>query len=162
MSYHVQIAPIAEIWLLFGMFVRTRKIKGRSYRYLEYRWREGWRVRSKSVCLGAGSGMSGGDGQDVGFLRRQLGRRYGIDWDLALEQFNAKCEREAQDRQAQLDRLHVEYGLKLGPERPSPVDRPMAEASSPVSSSALSDGMVTAADAKESPSDDGGASEGSV
>jgi hypothetical protein len=36
-------------------FVRTRTIKNQKYRYLETRWREGGKVRSKSVYLGAGA-----------------------------------------------------------------------------------------------------------
>lgn len=35
------------------MFERIRTIKGRRYRYLEKRYREGGKVRSKSWCLGA-------------------------------------------------------------------------------------------------------------
>jgi len=34
-------------------FIRTRTIKNQKYRYLETRWREGGKVRSKSVYLGA-------------------------------------------------------------------------------------------------------------
>lgn len=40
-------------------FVRTRTINGKPYRYLEYRWREGDKVRSKSVYLGPGSSGGG-------------------------------------------------------------------------------------------------------
>jgi hypothetical protein len=32
-------------------FIRTRIVKGRSYRSLEFRWREGKRVRSKSIAI---------------------------------------------------------------------------------------------------------------
>jgi hypothetical protein len=41
------------------MFIRTRIIRGRRYRYAEYRWREGQHVRSKSVCLSAGDLLGG-------------------------------------------------------------------------------------------------------
>ncbi len=35
-----------------NMFTRVRTIKGRRYLYEEHRWREGGKVRSKSICLG--------------------------------------------------------------------------------------------------------------
>ena len=41
-------------------FIRTRTIKGNRYSYREYRWREGGRVRSKSVYLGVGSSSEPG------------------------------------------------------------------------------------------------------
>lgn len=40
-------------------FIRTRTIKGRQYRYLEQRWREGRKVKSKSIFLGAIGGALG-------------------------------------------------------------------------------------------------------
>jgi hypothetical protein len=48
-------------------FVRIRTIKGRSYRYLEERWREGGKIRSRSTYLGPAE-------MGVGPLSR------GIDW----------------------------------------------------------------------------------
>lgn len=38
------------------MFTRIRTIKGRRYRYLERRWREGGKVRSQSLSLGPADG----------------------------------------------------------------------------------------------------------
>ena len=40
-------------------FIRTRTIKGRQYCYLEQRWREGRKVKSKSIFLGAIGGALG-------------------------------------------------------------------------------------------------------
>jgi len=46
-------------------FIRVRTIKGKQYAYLEMRWREGKKVRSKSLYLGGG--------------------QKGIDWKATLD-----------------------------------------------------------------------------
>lgn len=46
-------------------FIRTRTIKGRQYRYLETRYREGGKVRSKSVYLGAGAVLVGSGSLEI-------------------------------------------------------------------------------------------------
>ncbi|MEJ0075261.1 MAG: hypothetical protein WDO17_07405 [Alphaproteobacteria bacterium] len=40
------------------MYVVIKSIKGRRYRYLQHSWREGKRVRTKSICLGPADGES--------------------------------------------------------------------------------------------------------
>ena len=53
-------------------FIRIRTIKGRQYRYLEERWREGKKVKSKSTFLGAVGAVAGFIGAN---LRGEPGER---------------------------------------------------------------------------------------
>ena len=53
-------------------FTRTRTIKGRQYLYREERWREGKKVKSKSIFLGAVGGVLGFIGAN---LRSETGER---------------------------------------------------------------------------------------
>jgi len=105
-------------------FTRIRTIKGKQYEYLEERWREGGKVRSRSVCLGSVTG------------------RPKIDWTATLrspglseetmqhylDQDRDRQARADQARSNALDSLHQQFGLKVGPESPAPVDAPMPTA----------------------------------
>jgi hypothetical protein len=100
-------------------FVRTRTIKGKQYLYEETRWREGGKVRSRSVSLGPVHSDAPG-----GWLRRQLGRSYGVDWDKIAKEEIARQDVEKGKLAAHIDRLHAEFGLTMGPATPVPIDKP--------------------------------------
>ena len=99
-------------------FVRTRTIKGKQYLYKETRWREGGKVRSRSVSLGP----VGSD--DGGWLRRQMGRSHGVDWDKIAKEEIARQDAEKEKLSALVDRLHTEFGLHMGPTTPVEVEKP--------------------------------------
>lgn len=99
-------------------FTRIRTINGKQYRYLEKRWREGGKVRSRSVSLGPVSGDA-----SMGFIRRQFGPTYGIDWDAIEAQEKARAGRESNRYAEHLSKLHEEYGLTLGPAVAVPVEK---------------------------------------
>jgi hypothetical protein len=102
--------------------VRTiRKKNGKSYqyRYLEYRWREGKKVRSKSVLIGAVKAVTA-------FIEANRTRRYGMpDDEVVMKQFSERAAREAQAKQIFANEMHGLYGMKLDPTMsPSPIDKP--------------------------------------
>ena len=99
-------------------FVRIRTIKGRQYRYREERWREGGKVRSRSTCLGPVEG-----GEEMGFIRRQFGKSYGVDWDAIARQQLDRMKAEDERRATFLADLHQAFGLKLGPAMPVPEEK---------------------------------------
>lgn len=102
-------------------FTRIRTIKGKQYEYLEERWREGGRVRSRSVSLGPVAGRPKID------LAATL-RSPGLSEETVQRYLDQDRDRQARDDQARsiaLDSLHQQFGLKVGPESPSPVDAPM-------------------------------------
>lgn len=99
-------------------FIRTRTIKGRQYRYLEIRWREGRKVKSKSTFLGA-------VGAVAGFIGTNL-RSEGKSWEITaadLAKDNETISRDEAARQAHMDNLHEKYGLTVGPLEPVPVEK---------------------------------------
>jgi len=96
--------------------VRNKSGKSYQYRYLEYRWREGKKVRSKSILIGALTAVAG-------FIEANRTRSYGLDWDEVERDALARQEREEAGRQASLNDLHAAYGLTVGPNNPTPVDR---------------------------------------
>jgi hypothetical protein len=98
-------------------FIRTREIKGKLYRYEETRWREGGKVRSRSVSLGPVS-------SDEGWLRRQMGRSHGVNWDKIAKEEIARQDAEKGKLSANIDRLHTEFGLNMGPASPVEVEKP--------------------------------------
>ncbi len=91
------------------MFIRIRTIKGRQYRYAEERWREGKRVRSRSTFLGAVNRRT-----KEGWLKSQLGHRYGNLTEDEQEQRNALFEKNAADRPEHPDKVLNRSGLKPG------------------------------------------------
>jgi hypothetical protein len=105
-------------------FVRIRTIKGRQYRYREERWREGGKVRSHSTCLGP----VGVDNDGVGWLRRQLGRSYGFDWDAIERQMTERMHAEdkthaAREARVHLDLLHIGLSVPASPAG-TPIEKP--------------------------------------
>ncbi len=108
-------------------FIRIRMIKGRQYRYREERWREGGKVRSRSICLGPV------DGEEGGFLRRLVGRSDGVDWDAIARQELERIKTEDAHHAALHARLYLDYGLKLGPSTPIPEEKvvPTVDLSAP-------------------------------
>lgn len=99
-------------------FVRTRKIKGKLYRYEETRWREGGKVRSRSVSLGPVGSDEGG------WLHRQMGHSHGVDWNKIAKEEIARQDAEQAKFDAHIGRLHAEFGLTMGPSTPVPIDKP--------------------------------------
>jgi hypothetical protein len=119
-------------------YVVVKTIKGRRYRYLQTSWREGKRVRTKSVCLGGIDGAGGRPRAPLGpssggdFKRPRLEQRA-----LAVAERHAKqieteqreqfgetaAERSQRERQDHLDNLHERFGLTVGPGQPMSQDR---------------------------------------
>ena len=105
-------------------FIRTRTINGRQYRYLEERYREGGKVRSKSKYLGRG----GNPPPSI----------FNVDWRATLfAEPGPKFDEEAMLRDvkaadakyaAMKERFTAETGLKVGPAAPTPVDKTTAPA----------------------------------
>ena len=98
-------------------FTRIRTINGKQYRYLEERWREGGKVRSRSISLGPADG---------GWLRRQMGQSFGVDWDAIAREELARMDAEDARHAALHAHQYLSYGLKLGPETPVEVEKPVA------------------------------------
>ena len=91
-------------------FVRIPKIKGRHYRYREERWRDGGKVRSRSICLGP----VGGDEPEGGFIRQLFRvRTHGFDWAAIEREELARQQREADAQKAFADKMHQLYGMNL-------------------------------------------------
>jgi hypothetical protein len=100
-------------------FIRIRTIKNKKYRYEEKRWREGGKVRSRSVCLGAV-----GSDEPVGWFRAQLGQAHGLDWD-AIEKQMLERQQAADAKQAAFTaRVYTEFGMKVGSGNPVEVSKP--------------------------------------
>jgi hypothetical protein len=124
-------------------FTRVRTINGHRYLYEEYRWREGGKVRSRSLCLGPIEGGGSAARQKrrtpksgglLAFLHAQ--RLSPEDRALAtaakealrVEQYQREHfgetaqERAVRERQEHLDKLYTAYGLKMGPANPVPIE----------------------------------------
>jgi hypothetical protein len=122
-------------------YIVIKIIKGRRYRYLQTSWREGRRVRTRSVCLGplAGPGRPGARkraaGGLAGFFKAQhlspeervwatVARQVAEAEKYQREKFGeTAAERAQRERQEHLQKLHDLYGLKLGPSNPTPLDK---------------------------------------
>lgn len=80
-------------------FERIRKIGNHEYRYLETRWREGGKVKSKSKYLGRVDGGQKKKNKVVAFLeanfRHEPGTRAMEEWE---EKSNAAVKRAAQEK----------------------------------------------------------------
>ena len=117
--------------------VQKKNGKSYQYRYLEYRWREGKKVRSKSILIGAMRAVAG-------FVEANRTRSYGMDWDKLERDQLARQDREEASKQASLNALHAEYGLTVGPNNPTPVDKAIpdsaADAKEPEASADEPDG----------------------
>lgn len=90
-----------------------KTVKGKKYRYRQTSFRQGGKVRTKSVYLGPVSAIATFIGDQI---RRQT---FGLDEDAANRQFNEREARDAADRQAKVDQLHASYGLRLPGEEPA-------------------------------------------
>lgn len=119
-------------------FVRIRTINGRKYRYEEARWREGGKVRSRSRSLGPIDGArisrrrrSWSIFDFIGLQRLSVEERIlasAMKEAERIEQYQREVfgetasERAVREWQEFLDKLHLAYGLKLGPTPPTPVE----------------------------------------
>jgi hypothetical protein len=147
------------------MYVVIKTIKGRRYRYLQTSFREGKRVRTKSICLGPvdGAAASGPARSETGgisaFLDAQrLSRedRMMASAERAAERIDkyqretfgeTAAERTERERQEHLSNLHAAYGLRTSDTKsPGPAQ--------------VAIGQPSTADAKESPSNDEGQEHG--
>ena len=92
------------------MFTRiiTRK-NGRQYLYVEERYREGGKVRSRSRCLGP---VDGGTPK-TGWLRAQFPRTHGLDWDAIEKQMMEKSKEAEAKAKAFAARMYLDYGMTL-------------------------------------------------
>jgi hypothetical protein len=98
--------------VLYGrlMYIIIKTVKGRQYRYLQWSWREGKKVRTKSRSLGSAGHALRVIGSIVESFRASP---YGVDEETVLKESNVHCERLARERQAHLAKLHAAYGLRL-------------------------------------------------
>jgi hypothetical protein len=91
-------------------YIRTKIINGRAYRYLQTSYRVGKKVKTKCRYLGRAGGERSGD------------------WFVPhiaedLDQGLVKAKEHKAEREAHLDKLHQEFGLKLGPSDPVPEEK---------------------------------------
>lgn len=128
----ILLAPVRPKYKNLMSYTVVKTIKGRRYRYLQTSWREGRRVRTKSVCLGPldGTGRTPsrkrGTGTLAEFLKAQQlapeDRAWAVAQRLAAEVDSYQrekfgetaAERAQRERQEHLGRLHDLYGLRLG------------------------------------------------
>jgi hypothetical protein len=105
-------------------FIRIRTIKGRQYRYLEERYREGKKVRSRSRCLGAiGAAISG----VVESFKSE--ETYNIEkW---LPELNAKMEAAKARQLAAEAGLTLKFGFRKGTDTPVPIEKVPAQTALP-------------------------------
>jgi hypothetical protein len=149
------------------MYVVIKTIKGRRYRYLQASFREGKRVRTRSICLGRVDGAvargpsQGETGGSSSFLDAQRLSREDrmmasaeraaakID-EYQREAFGeTAAERTERVRQEHLSNLHSAYGLRTS-DKMSPEPAQVAI------------GQSSAVDAKGSPSNDEGQEHGTT
>lgn len=111
-------------------FTRIRTIKGRDYRYLEERWREAGKVRSRSTCLGP----VGGTVRRKGVLRRigelitaNLQHEHIFDMEALALEAQEREQQKAAKIAAGLAELYERYGLTLGPRTPVPIEKPLRD-----------------------------------
>jgi hypothetical protein len=109
-------------------FTRIRTIKGRDYRYLEERWREGGKVCSRSTSLGP----VGGTVRRKGVLARmgefittnlQHEHVHVFDMDAFAREEQEREQQKAAAVAAGIADLHERYGLILGPRNPVPIEK---------------------------------------
>lgn len=115
------------------MFTRIRTIKGRRYRYLERRWREGGRVRSRSLCLGPVDGGA----QVAAPRRRRKGPLTALAELIAANSLSPEERgrvvdetallREAKAADAAREEMRADFeaatGMRLGPANPVPIEK---------------------------------------
>jgi hypothetical protein len=115
-------------------FILVRTRKNRRYLYRETRWREGRRVRSRSDYLGPLDSSAAGarpfdEAQDraMAVAEREAAKVDAYQRAMFGETGLEKSQREQREH---LDRLQDDYGLRIGPSNPVPVE-PSREVVSP-------------------------------
>ncbi len=140
-SMRILLAPVKPQYKNLMSYTVVKTIKGRRYRYLQTSWREGRRVRTKSVYLGPldGAGRTANRKRGTGRLAECIKAQQSAPEDRALavaqrlaaevdryqrEKFGeTAAERAQRERQEHLGRLHDLYGLRLGPANPMPGEK---------------------------------------
>jgi len=95
-------------------YIVTKTIKGRCYRYLQTSYRVGRKVQTRSIYLGIASSES----TTIHVPK--------LDEEKELQ----RQKDEAAAYQAMLERFTKEVGLRVGPDRPTPVEKTSRETSS--------------------------------
>jgi len=101
------------------MYIVIKTVKGRRYRYAQWSWREGKKVRTKSRSLGPIGGALRAIG---GLIEANRTRSFGYDEEAAVKHFNECYDRAEKARQAHLAQLHAAYGLRLPGPNPTPIE----------------------------------------
>jgi len=101
-------------------FVRVRTIRKRRYRYLQWSYRSGGKVKTGSLYLGPEEGFFSRN-----FKIKPSGIPAGREDDL-LAQYNKMVEDEQKARDAVMEKMHEAYGMKMGPSNPTPVEKEAA------------------------------------
>lgn len=109
------------------MYIVIKTVKGRRYRYAQWSWREGKKVRTRSRSLGPVGAALRSIGE---FIEANRTRNYGYDEDLAFQQYQQRVEQEESGRQARLADLHAKFSLTLSSERPVPIEAPVPPSAS--------------------------------
>jgi hypothetical protein len=114
-------------------FTRVRTINGRQYLYSEERWREGGKVRSRSISLGPVSGpiatpVSGARKRKSNLATNLAPPPHGhsVEERLMVQNQEHKA-RDAEARGKALGELHDKFGMSVGPASPVPVDKPSVD-----------------------------------
>jgi hypothetical protein len=109
-------------------FTRIRTIKGRDYRYLEERWREGGKVCSRSTSLGPVGGTVRRKGvlRQIGdFITANFQHEHIFDMEALAREEQERQQQKAAKTAAALAELHERYGFSLGPSSPVPIEKPV-------------------------------------
>src|SRR5688572_15566189 len=108
---------------MVSVFQRVRTISGNEYLYEEYRWREGKKMRSKSICLGRVGGTTpprvkkekkkrGGLLATIGAnLRSEPGAKVWSDWERDVEAVEQQ-KREAWEAFKAKEAAHAKQQLE--------------------------------------------------
>ena len=102
------------------MFTRiVRKKNGRQYLYVEERYREEGKVRSRSRCLGP---VDAGARQP-GWLRAQFPPTHGLDWDKIEREMLERAKQEQAKADLFAARMYADYRMILTTS-PVPIEKP--------------------------------------
>ena len=133
-----------------------KTIKGRRYIYEQCTWREGKRVRTKSLYVGPADGAPSGRRlmrKIDTFIKANMTPRHAvIDEYRMLQQHNERVAREDQQREAKLSELHAKFGLRISDTKPIVTVSPASAQTAPAIGATTAPQPDIATGAKESPS----------
>lgn len=117
----------------------VKTVKGRQYLYDQRSYRVGKRVRTISRYIGPLSGggskrstrrsVRSSTGFAFGYEAQQPGKKPVMDESAFLPAIRAEEARDAERDRQLIENFERETGLKMGPAKPVPIERPMSSVS---------------------------------